>query len=60
MTLIAYVFPKLQTLEEVVGSISKTSRVRRPFNKQHGKRSQTLLKSDCSNFIIFIDPFEEN
>ena len=46
MTLIAYVFRKLQTAKCVVRLITKKSRFRRPFNKQHGKRSQTLLKSE--------------
>ena len=45
MTLIAYVFQKLQTVKDVVRQMSKKSRFRRPFNKRHGKRSQTLLKS---------------
>ena len=45
MTLIAYVFPKLQTAKDVVREVSKKSCFRRPFNKLHGKRSQTLLKS---------------
>ena len=45
MTLRAYVFPKLQTEKDVVREMSKKTRFRRPFNKLHGKRSQTLLKS---------------
>ena len=45
MTLIAYVFPKLQTAKDVVREVSKKSCFRRPFHKLHGKRSQTLLKS---------------
>ena len=31
----------------------------RPFHKHHGKRAQTLLKSD-STFTIFIDHCEGN
>ena len=45
MTLIAYVFPKLRTANNMVRKMSKNSRFRTPFDKQHGKRSQTLLKS---------------
>ena len=45
MTIIAYVFPKLQTANEVGRQMSKKFRLRRPFNKQHVKRSQILLKS---------------
>ena len=43
MTLIPDVFPKLQTPKEVVRKIPKKSRLRRPFDNQLGKRSQTLL-----------------
>ena len=45
MTLIDHVFLKFQTAKEVLRQISKKSRSRRPFDSQHGKRSQTLLKS---------------
>ena len=45
MTLIGYVFQKLQTVKEVVMKVFKNARFRRPFNKQHVKRSQTLSKS---------------
>ena len=44
MSHIAYVSPKLQTAKDVVLKISKKSRLKRPFNKPHGKLSQTLLK----------------
>ena len=45
MTLIAYIFRKLQTVKDMVWEMSKKSRFRRPYNKQDGKRDQTLLKS---------------
>ena len=45
MTLKAYAFRKLQTAKDVVTQMSEKSRFRRPFNKQHVKRSQTHLKS---------------
>ena len=44
MTLITYLVPKLLTVKDVVRKMSKNSRFRRLFNKQHGKPSQILLK----------------
>ena len=44
MTLIAEVFPKLQTSKNMVTSMSKKSRFKGSFGKQYGKCSQTLLK----------------
>ena len=46
ITLITHVFLKLQTAKVVVRKMFKRSRFRRPFNKRHGKWSETLLKSD--------------
>ena len=46
MTLIADVFPKLRTPKNVVRYVSKKSRFKGPFHRQHGKRVQTLLRSD--------------
>ena len=45
MTLIAYAFPKLETGKDVVRQMSKKLRFRTLFNRQHCKRSQTLVKS---------------
>ena len=45
MTLIADFFPKLRTLENVAEDMSKKSRFKGPFDKQHVKRIQTLLRS---------------
>ena len=50
MTSIANVFRKLQTTKDVVRQLSKKSRYRRPFDKQHGKRSRPLLKSAGQHF----------
>ena len=50
MTLIAYLFPKLQTAKDVVGQISKKARFRTPFDSQHVKGSQTLVKSAWEHF----------
>ena len=44
MTFIAEVFPKLGTSKNMVTSMSKKSRFKGSFAKQHGKRAQTLLK----------------
>ena len=44
MTLIAEVFPKLQTPKNMVTSISKKSSFKGSFPKQHDKRSQMLFK----------------
>ena len=45
MTLISYALRKLRTPKGVIRQMSKKSRFRRPYNQQHGKASQTLLKS---------------
>ena len=45
MILMVDVFPKLRTEKDLVKQMSKNSLFRRNFDKQHGKRSQTLLKS---------------
>ena len=46
MTLIADLFPKLRTLINVVRYVSKKSRLKGPFDMQHGKRVQRLLRSE--------------
>ena len=46
MTLVAYLFPKLRTPKNVVRYMSKKSRFKVPFDRQHGKRVQTLLRSE--------------
>ena len=45
MTLIADLFAKLRTLKNVVRYLSKKSRFKGPFDRQHGKPVQTLLRS---------------
>ena len=45
MTLIADFFPKLRTPEKVARDMSKKSRFKGPFDRQHDKRIQTLLRS---------------
>ena len=44
MTPIAYVFSKLRTQENLVRSMTKKSRLKGSFKKQHGKCAQTLFK----------------
>ena len=46
MTLIADLFPKLRTPKNLVRYVSKKSCFKGPFDRQHGKRLQTLLQSD--------------
>ena len=46
MTLIADVFSKLWIPKNMVRVFSKKSCFRGPFEKQHGKWDQTLLKSE--------------
>ena len=46
MTLRADSFPKLLTPKNVVKYMSKKSRFKGPFDRQHGKRVQTLLQSE--------------
>ena len=46
MTLLADLFPKLRTPEKGVRYMSKKSRFKGPFDRQHGKRIQTLLRSE--------------
>ena len=46
MTLIADFFPKLGTPKNVVRKKKKKSRFKGPFDRQHGKRVQTLLRSE--------------
>ena len=46
MTFIADLFAKLRTPKNVVRYMSKKSRFKGPFDRQHGKRVQTLLWSE--------------
>ena len=43
MTLIADFFPKLRTPKNVLRYMSKKTRFKGPFDRQHGKRVQKLL-----------------
>ena len=46
MTLLGYLFPKLCTPENVVRYLLKMSPFKGPFDTQHGKRTQTLFRSE--------------
>ena len=46
MTLIADLFPKLRIPKNLVRYMSKKSRFKGPFDRQHGKQVQKLLPSD--------------
>ena len=46
MTLIADLFPVLRTPKNVVRYLSKKSYFKGPFDRQHGKRVQTLWRSE--------------
>ena len=45
MTFIADLFANLRTPKNVVRYLSKESRFKGPFDRQHGKRVETLLRS---------------
>ena len=49
MTLIAYLFLRLPPAKNVVRYMSKKSRFRLPFQKEHGKRVSTLFKIKRQN-----------
>ena len=46
MTFIADLFAKLRTPKNVVTYMSKKSHFKGPFDRQHGKRVETLLRSE--------------
>ena len=46
MSFIADLFAKLRTPKNVVRYMSKKSRSKGPFDRQHGKRVQTLFRSE--------------
>ena len=47
---IANVFPKLQTVKDLVRPLSKKRRIRTSLNSQHVKGSQTLVESAREHF----------
>ena len=57
----ADLFPKLRIPENVVRYMSKKSRFKGPFDRQHGKRVQTqCCNLDNSTVTIFTDHLEGN
>ena len=55
MTLIADVFPILETPKNVVRSMSKKCRFRESFEKEHEKSIQICWNLNDITFTIFID-----
>ena len=43
-TFIAYVFPKLLTTKNLLRQISKSSRLREPVDRRHGKWAEALIQ----------------
>ena len=60
MTLRAYVFTKLQTVQDVVKQRSKTPSFRTLFDSQHLKGCQTLPKSAQQHFYHIFHHSEKN
>ena len=54
MTLTPEVFPKWRTPKNMVTSMSKKSRLKGSFGKQHGKRPKTLLKFARQYLYIYL------
>ena len=50
MIVIANAFPKLQTVKDLLRPLSKKWRFRTPFDRQHNKGFQTLVKSAWEHF----------
>ena len=48
--IIANVFPKLRTVEDLVKSLSKKRRFRTSFDSEHVKGSKTIVKSAWESF----------
>ena len=57
MSLIAYVFPKLETAKDVVSEMSKKQRFRAPFDSQHPKGCKTLVKSTWNHLYHIFKSF---
>ena len=55
MTPIAYIFLKLKTAKEMVRKMSKKPRFKTPFDSQHPKGYQTLLRSAESTFTVLFN-----
>ena len=50
MIVIPTLFRKLETVKDLVGPLSKKHRFRTPFDSEHIKWSQTLVKSSLEHF----------
>ena len=52
--LIANLFPKFQTLKDLVTPRSKKHCFRTHFDSQHVKRSQKFVKSACEHYYLLV------
>ena len=59
MTVIANVFPILWTAKDMARQMSKKPRFRTPFDSQHIKGSQTLVKSTWQGFYQVFSALSE-
>ena len=59
MIVIANVFQKLQNVQNFLGSLSKKSRFRTPFDSQHVKAFQIIAKSPWERFYHVFPSFSE-
>ena len=57
MKVTANVFPKIQTVKNLVGALSKTRRFRTCFDSEHVKASQMLAKSPWEHFCHVFSSF---
>ena len=53
MIVIPTLFPKFQTVKDLVRPISEKHRLRTTFDSEHVKLSEPLVKSSGEHFIIF-------
>ena len=58
MIVINTLFRKLQTISDLVRPLLKKHRFRTPFNGEHVKVSQTLVKSSLEHFHYIFDHSE--
>ena len=58
MIVVANVFPKLQTVKDLVKRLSRKHHFRTSFDSQRVNGCQTLVNLHESTFIIFVDHSE--
>ena len=60
MTFLAYIFPKLQTAQDLLGPMSKEIRFKKRSDSHHVERSQTLFEFERQHFIIYFHHSDKN